>query len=344
MKVDSWYLENLVCPKDHSNLVLEKDKLHCLDKQHSYPVVDGMPIMLLEDQEQTMELVHSSIKRSKGELIDQRSPELYLESLGVSEEEKALALSLIGQSKIDPVVSVLIGATSGHLYKKLVGKLQNYPIPDLRLESGSGKQLLDIGCSWGRWSIAAYKLGYKVVGIDPSLGAIMAARRVNNSLGFNIKYVVADARFLPFRNNYFNIAFSYSVLQHFSKQNTELCLEEISRVLKKKGYSFIQLANQFGIRNFYHIVKRKFKEPTNFEVRYWKPRELINMFNKFIGSSTLEADGYLGLGIQSSDMELMSAYHRGVIYISETLKKISKKFKPITYIADSLYIKSVKNE
>ena len=38
--------------------------------------------------------------------------------------------------------------------------------------------LLDIGCSWGRWSLAAARKGYSVVGIDPSLGAVMAARRI----------------------------------------------------------------------------------------------------------------------------------------------------------------------
>ena len=39
-----------------------------------------------------------------------------------------------------------------------------------------GTRLLDIGCSWGRWSLAAAARGYDAVGIDPSLGAIMAAR------------------------------------------------------------------------------------------------------------------------------------------------------------------------
>jgi cyclopropane fatty-acyl-phospholipid synthase-like methyltransferase len=44
-------------------------------------------------------------------------------------------------------------------------------------QPGAGKLLLDIGCSWGRWSISAARNGWCVVGIDPSLGAIMAARR-----------------------------------------------------------------------------------------------------------------------------------------------------------------------
>lgn len=299
--------------------------------------------MLLDDKEQTIKLAYNSIKRSKGELVDLRSPNLYLESIGVSEEEKALAVSLIGKTKVDPVVSVIISATSGNLYKKVIGKLESYPIPELRLENGQGKRLLDMGCNWGRWSIAAYKLGYQVVGIDPSLGAIMAARRVSNSLGYDIKYVVADGRFLPFSNKYFDVVFSYSVLQHLDRRNVELCLEEISRLLKNEGYSFIQLANKFGIRSFYHQLKRKFKEPSNFEVRYWGPFELISAFNKFIGKTSLEVDGYLGLGIQKSDLELMPLYYKMIIIASEILRKISKIFSPIIYLADSLYVKSIKS-
>ena len=41
----------------------------------------------------------------------------------------------------------------------------------------AGSRLLDLGSSWGRWSIAAARKGYSVVGLDPSLGAVLAARR-----------------------------------------------------------------------------------------------------------------------------------------------------------------------
>ena len=46
--------------------------------------------------------------------------------------------------------------------------------------------------------MSAAKKGYRAVGIDPSLGAVMAARRVARQLGLEIKCIVGDARFLPF--------------------------------------------------------------------------------------------------------------------------------------------------
>jgi len=339
--MDSWYLENLVCPRDYFRLAFKNEKL-CCQNEHSYPVVEGVPVMLLEEKDQTIGLAYNSIKRSKGELVDLRFPDLYLESLGVSEAEKLLAISLVGKTKIDPVVSVIIGATAGRLYKRLVGKLETYPIPELRLEKGQGRRLLDMGCSWGRWSIAAYKLGYQVIGIDPSLSAIMAGMRVSKDLGFDIKYIVGDARFLPFSNKYFDVVFSYSVLQHLGIQNVQLCLEQISRILNEGGYSFIQLANKFGIISFYNHLKRKFRKRAEFEVNYYNPIHLVSLFNKFIGETSLEADSYFRLGIQASDIGLMPGYYKMIITASEILRKMSKSILFLIYLADSVYVKSIK--
>ena len=99
---------------------------------------------------------------------------------------------------IDPVVAYLIAATNGLMYRHLIGRLESYPIPDIDLPPGEGRTLLDVGCSWGRWSLAAARLGYTVIGIDPSLGAVMAARRVARQLNLAATFLVGDARHLPF--------------------------------------------------------------------------------------------------------------------------------------------------
>ena len=81
-----------------------------------------------------------------------------------------------------------VGATNGILYKDAIGKLDHYPIPVLRMPPGAGRRLLDIGCNWGRWSIAAARLGYRPIGIDPSLGAVLAAKRVSEKLGLDVQF------------------------------------------------------------------------------------------------------------------------------------------------------------
>ena len=309
-------------------------------------MVDGLPVLLRDDVQQTMPLAEASIARARNEAgaADQRNPDLFLESLGISEAEKALALELasVGKNRIDPAVSVMIAATSGYSYKGLIGNLESYPIPNLRLPPGNGKTLLDIGCNWGRWSVAAAQKGYHVVGIDPSLGAAMAARRVARQLDVDIEYVVADARYLPFEGASFDTVFSYSVIQHFSKADAVGTISEIARMLKPSGNCLIQMAHRFGMRSLYHQFRRRFREARGFEVRYWTTTELLDVFQKYIGPSTISADCYFGLGLQASHKNLMPRRLAWIITVSEALQTLSSKLQPLTYLADSLYVSANK--
>lgn len=343
--MDQWYLDNLVCPADKSPLEY-KDGMLISSSGRKYPVIDGVPVMLIDDTEQTMPLVRASLERAKNNpaYIDSRAESLYLESLGISEKEKEGVVQLAANKglKIDPVASFIIGATNGYAYKDLIGKVNEYPIPDLRLPNGDSKLFLDVGCNWGRWCIAASRKGYTVIGIDPSLGAVMAAKRIANQLGLPIKYIVGDARYLPFRSSLFDQAFSYSVLQHFGKDNAVKALQEIGRALKPGGTSLIQMPNWLGIRSLQHQIKRGFREPVVFEVRYWSIRALNKAFQKAIGDTTVTVDCYFGLGLQKSDMKYMSKKIKVVIGLSEILRKASSLLVPLKYVADSVYLSSKK--
>ena len=299
--------------------------------------------MLLDDVPQTIPLAEMSLRRALSpEDADPRAPELYLESLGISEDEKQGVADLArqGAGAVDPVVSFLVGATSGHMYQDLIGRLGSYPIPEFRMEEGRGRLLLDLGCSWGRWSIAAARKGYDVVGIDPSLGAVMAARRAARAVGIASRYVVADARFLPFPAAAFDTVFSYSVLQHMSKDDVRLVLRQVARVLRPGGSSLIQMASGCGIRSLYHLTRRKFRSPERFDVRYWRPAEMLREFGGSIGPSTLSADCYFGLGLQSADAALMGRTKRFILRASRLMVRASRRVPPMTLLADSIYIES----
>lgn len=341
--MDSWYLDNLICPVDKKPLEY-KDGVLISSSQLKYPVIDGIPVMLVDDIEQTMPLVTASLERAKNNssIIDTRMENLYLESLGISEDEKKGVIELAQKNEpgIDPVVSYIVGATSGYSYKELIGKVKSYPIPELRLPNVTDKLLLDVGCNWGRWSIAASRKGYTVIGIDPSLGAVMAAKRVASQLGLPIRYIVGDARFLPFPNETFDFSFSYSVLQHFSKDDAKKALCEIGRVLNSDGKSLIQMPNYLGIRSLQHQFNRRFREATGFEVRYWSLSELKKAFKQSIGDSDISVDCYFGLGLQKNDMQFMSSKMKLIITLSEMLRKISYFLPPMKYLADSVYVSS----
>jgi SAM-dependent methyltransferase len=199
-----------------------------------------------------------------------------------------------------------------------------------------------VGCNWGRWSVAAARLGYRPVGLDPSLGAVLAARRVCRQMGLAADFVVGDARFLPFVEQSIDTAFSYSVLQHFSKKDAGIALAEIGRVLKAGGKSLVQMPNTFGIRCLFHQIKRGFREPERFDVRYWTVPELRRIFSSAIGTTEFSVDCFFGIGLQAADLELMPRSRQFLIRFSEFLRGLSKYMAPLIYVADSVYAASEK--
>ena len=317
-----WLKENLVCPRDYSDLQLRGDCLVCL-QGHSYPIVDGIPVLLLEESEPTGGAALATLRQIKEQ----------------GESSFADRDANI-EGPIDSFVQAQIAATNGRLYIPLVGKLKRYPIPYLRMPDGDGLAFLDIGCNWGRWSIAAARKGYAVVGIDPSMDAIKAARRVSRQCDVTASFIVGDARHLPFRDETFDTVFSYSVLQHLSKGNVRRSLISIARVLKPGGTCLVQMPNKFGVVSMYHQLRRGFKSPSEFMVRYWAPRELVREFYSYFGSVALSVDGYFGLGIQMADAEMLPRRYKLVVYLSELIGSISQRFPVLVRFADSLYVKS----
>ena len=311
----------LVCPRDKLCLREEGDDLVC-ERGHRYALIEGIPILLVSEAEQT------HIEGTRALVVAE------------SRDVASLPQFQVGDGEIDPFVRNAIGGTNGSLYEHLVGNLKEYPIPRLRLPDGKGKLFLEVGCSWGRWCLAAAASGYCPVGIDPSLKGIRAARRVARQLGVEAAYIVGDSRFLPFHTEAFDQVFSYSVLQHLSKAHARESLREIRRVLRTGGEALVQMPNVFGMRCLYHQIRRGFREAHDFEVRYWRPAELLSAFSTDIGPSEISVDGYFSLNVQPSDLRLLPAKYRAVVHTSEGLRKLSRYLPPLVKVADSLYISS----
>ena len=120
---------------------------------------------------------------------------LYLDTLGVSvEQRRRIARDWRPDADVDAVISYLVGATSGLGYAGAAGRLRRYPIPQIPMPRGTGGLLLDVGCNWGRWSVAAARKGWIPVGIDPSLGALAASRRAFDRTEPPVYRVCGDAR------------------------------------------------------------------------------------------------------------------------------------------------------
>jgi SAM-dependent methyltransferase/uncharacterized protein YbaR (Trm112 family) len=315
----------LACPRDKQNLTECQGRLMC-PQGHGYAIIEGVPILLVSDAEQT----HIEGERAL--------------AIAESGDASSLAHFNLGPHDIDPFVQNSIGATNGSLYQHLVGNLSEYPIPALRVPPGQNRLFLEVGCNWGRWCIAAARAGYCPIGIDPSLKSIRAAYRVAHQLGIAASYIVADGRYLPFRDQTFDQAFSYSVLQHLSRQNVCATLAEIRRVLRCGANALVQMPNVFGIRCLYHQVRRGFREGRDFEVRYWRPAELVSTFSRQIGPSVLSVDGFFSLNPQTSDLHLFPLRYRLLVRGSDLLRRVSAKMPLLAKVADSLYVSSCRSD
>jgi len=166
----------------------------------------------------------------------------------------------------------------------------------------------------------------------------LAARRVAHKLGVEARFIVSDARFLPFPDNAFDTVYSYSVIQHFSLECARKAVQEVGRVLASPGFCHVQLANAFGIRSLQHQFRRGFRNAEGFEVRYWRPKQMQRVFAECVGKTELNADCFFGLGLQRADSEFMPRWKQCILSTSELLKRVSHRIRPLILAADSIFV------
>jgi SAM-dependent methyltransferase len=313
-------------PRDKNDLRRDHDRLVC-QHLHDYPIVDGIPIMLIDDVPQTLpDLTQRSLAAAASMIAD------------------AAAHGTLNGA-VDSFVQEVIVGTNGNLYGRIAGKLPRYPIPEMRLPPAreGARDLLDVGCNWGRWSIAAARRGYRPVGMDPGLESIIPARRIARQLGVEARFIVGDARCIPFRDGRFDVVYSYSVLQHFSPADAKLAIAEAARVAAPSGTVLIQMAARYGLLSILQQARRGFRDARGFEVRYWKPSDIEAAFRSLIGPTILSVDGYLTLNPQPSDLDLLPFHSRQIVRLSETIRALSRRIPALVKIADSIFATSVKD-
>ncbi len=109
-----------------------------------------------------------------------------------------------------------------------------------------GKEVLDMGCGSGRYSIALAKVGAKrVFGVDVQAKSFAAADRYARSQGLPVEFREENVLQLNFKDESFDFVFCNGVLHHTS--SIEQGLREIKRVLRRSGRAFLYLYGAGGI-------------------------------------------------------------------------------------------------
>lgn len=248
---------------------------------------------------------------------------------------------------VDGFVDDWIVNTNGNLYWSVRGRLSRYPIPrwPARSPNGAGEILVDLGCGWGRWSIAAARAGFLVCGVDIHLDALWAATRVTRELGVSADFACCDAAGLPFRPETVDFVFSYSVLQHLDKKRVVRVLEGIARILRPGGTCLVQLPNVFGLVSLWRQARRGFREPAvdTLEMRYWTHAAAERAFREAgLGQVRFRAEGFLLQNTQREDLDLLSMAGAGAVRFSCALRAAANSLPPLTRVADSLWVEARK--
>ena len=318
--VDPRLLEILRCPESGQPLYVESDQLVSSDGTRRYSVVDGIPCMMPE----------AALPTHQG----------YRDLL----QENGTEDSFVEMSETEAIKFVLamLVATCGNLFRG--AKLDRLvPIPDVPPELPDGR-ILDVGCNWGRWSMAAAKAGRQVIGIDIHLKSLVAAKRISRQLAPDNEplFVLGDGRYLPFSPMAFDGVFSYSVIQHFSKANAAIILSEIRRVMKKQATSVIQMPNRAGIRSRLNLLRSGYSEGVEFDVRYHSIVELLQLFGSKIGKSEFFADCFFGLNVHASDRQFISPGKQWIVDLAILALQASRRFPSLGKYSDSVFIVSTK--
>jgi len=305
-------LQVLACPIDHSALRTVDGELTC-EQRHRFAIEQEIPVF-------------SSHPRRE------RVP-CNMEACNYLDKDRA----------IDPFVDDWVVNTNGNLYRKVRGKLPRYPIPQWPFLPGEGKLLVDVGCSWGRWTMAAARAGYRPIGMDVHLDALAAATRVSQQLGIKTDFVCAGAEALPFQAASIDLLFCYSVLQHLERATVRGFFREVARLLKPGGICLVQLPNTFGLYNILRQLKRGCREakPGTFEMRYWGRSEIQKTVDDAgLKNLCIRADGFFSQNPQLSDLDLLSAGGKLIVLASEAGRKASTVLPIFTHVADSLWVEA----
>lgn len=89
--------------------------------------------------------------------------------------------------------------------------------------------ILEVGCGTGRWLNAIYDLNKNVFGLDYSFKMLSVATENNK----NINLVNADASFVPFRDESFDMIFCINAIHHFPDK--EAFFQNAYNLLRNNG-------------------------------------------------------------------------------------------------------------
>jgi SAM-dependent methyltransferase len=110
----------------------------------------------------------------------------------------------------------------------------------------------------------------------------IADKEIHPNLRNKIKIQIADATNLPFEDNYFDVSFSFSTLEHIpEKEKRDKAFKELIRVTKKGGYVIITVPNKLNIGKYIRSLRMQKNETSPFGYEHhYTPNQLKKILIK----------------------------------------------------------------
>jgi 2-polyprenyl-3-methyl-5-hydroxy-6-metoxy-1,4-benzoquinol methylase len=105
-------------------------------------------------------------------------------------------------------------------------------------------KILDVGCSYGEQAFMIARQGLNVTGIDLSSKLINKLNKLAKLEKLKVKGIKGDIKKMPFEKNRFDGAVATEILEHVP--NPEHALQEINRVLKRKGILCLSVPTRYS--------------------------------------------------------------------------------------------------
>jgi len=156
------------------------------------------------------------------------------------------------------------------------------------------QKILDFGCGIGLQSYLLAKNGYEVYGLetveDKSLDGFLKGKAdehkrtrdesmknvwklIKNKV--NVKFQFYDGTHIPFADEYFDVVFTYAVIEHIPPEEANNILKEIRRISKKNGFFYIfQLPQRTSYTEF--IARKLGMESHEYLWDYKQIKKLLN--------------------------------------------------------------------
>lgn len=102
------------------------------------------------------------------------------------------------------------------------------------------KDVCDIGCGCGRYSVIAAANGFHVSGTDISENAVEITEKLLKEYDFEYgSFHISDITSNPFKENQFDAIIAHAVMDHVYYEDAKLAIEDFSRMTKSGGLVYI---------------------------------------------------------------------------------------------------------